>query len=103
MWTYRAPVSDMLHLMTQVLDAPASWAALPAFDGLDADTAGQVQTIIREVQGAQVTAACVDSPAVRVALDGLRRLAEAPAARDPDAEPASLIVPMLGGAGSSGR
>jgi hypothetical protein len=23
MWTYRAPVADMLHLMTRVLDAPA--------------------------------------------------------------------------------
>jgi len=32
----------MLHLMTQVLDAPASWAAMPAFDGLDADTAREV-------------------------------------------------------------
>jgi alkylation response protein AidB-like acyl-CoA dehydrogenase len=41
-WTYRAPVADMLHLMTQVLDAPASWAALPAFDGLDAETTQQV-------------------------------------------------------------
>jgi len=42
MWDYRAPVADMLHLMTQVLDAPASWAALPAFDGLDGDTAREV-------------------------------------------------------------
>ena len=42
MWTYRAPVADMLHLMTRVLDAPASWAAMPAFDGLDADTAHEV-------------------------------------------------------------
>ena len=42
MWTYRPPVADMLHLMTRVLDAPASWAAQPGFDGLDADTAGQV-------------------------------------------------------------
>ena len=39
MWTYRAPVADMLHLMTQVLDVSRSWSALPAFDGLDADTA----------------------------------------------------------------
>jgi hypothetical protein len=31
MWTYQAPVADMLHLLTQVLDAPASWAAQPAF------------------------------------------------------------------------
>jgi alkylation response protein AidB-like acyl-CoA dehydrogenase len=42
MWEYRAPIADMLHLMTRVLDAPASWAALPAFDGLDADTAREV-------------------------------------------------------------
>jgi hypothetical protein len=42
MWEYRAPVADMLHLMSEVLDAPASWSALPAFDGLDADTAREV-------------------------------------------------------------
>jgi alkylation response protein AidB-like acyl-CoA dehydrogenase len=42
MWEYRAPVADMLHLMSRVLDAPASWSALPAFDGLDADTAREV-------------------------------------------------------------
>jgi alkylation response protein AidB-like acyl-CoA dehydrogenase len=42
MWSYRAPVADMLHLMTRVLDAPASWEAMPAFDGLDADTAREV-------------------------------------------------------------
>ncbi len=27
MWTYQAPVADMLHLLTRVLDAPAGWAA----------------------------------------------------------------------------
>jgi alkylation response protein AidB-like acyl-CoA dehydrogenase len=42
MWTYRAPVADMAWLMTQVLDAPASWQAMPAFDGLDAGTAREV-------------------------------------------------------------
>ena len=42
MWTCKPPVADMLHLMTQVLDAPASWSALPAFDGLDSDTAREV-------------------------------------------------------------
>ncbi len=42
MWEYRPPVADMLYLMTQVLDAPASWSELPAFDGLDADTAREV-------------------------------------------------------------
>jgi alkylation response protein AidB-like acyl-CoA dehydrogenase len=42
MWSYRAPVADMLHLMTRVLDAPASWRAMPAFGGLDADTAREV-------------------------------------------------------------
>ncbi len=42
MWSYTAPVADMLHLMTKVLDAPASWQAMPAFDGLDADTAREV-------------------------------------------------------------
>jgi alkylation response protein AidB-like acyl-CoA dehydrogenase len=42
MWSYRAPVADMLHLMRQVLDAPVSWSALPAFEELDSDTAREV-------------------------------------------------------------
>ena len=42
MWTYAAPVADMLHLMTRVLDAPASWRQIPAFDGVDADAAAEV-------------------------------------------------------------
>lgn len=39
MWTYQAPVADMLCLMDQVLGAPASWAQMPHFGGLDAGTA----------------------------------------------------------------
>ena len=42
MWTYEAPVADMQHVLSQVLDAPASWAAQPDFADLDADTAGEV-------------------------------------------------------------
>jgi 3-oxoacyl-[acyl-carrier-protein] synthase-3 len=42
MWAYRAPVADMRFLIEGVLDAPAAWAAIPAFEGLDADTAQQV-------------------------------------------------------------
>jgi alkylation response protein AidB-like acyl-CoA dehydrogenase len=42
MWTYQAPVADMLHVLTQVLDAPASWAEQPDFAELDADTAREV-------------------------------------------------------------
>jgi alkylation response protein AidB-like acyl-CoA dehydrogenase len=42
MWTYEAPVADMVHLLTRVLGAPASWAAQPAFADLDADTAAEV-------------------------------------------------------------
>ncbi|WP_418318140.1 acyl-CoA dehydrogenase family protein [Piscinibacter sakaiensis] len=42
MWTYQAPVADMLFLMTRVLDAPASWASITAFEDLDADTAREV-------------------------------------------------------------
>jgi alkylation response protein AidB-like acyl-CoA dehydrogenase len=42
MWTCRAPVADMHWLMTQVLDVPASWAQMPAFHGLDGDTAREV-------------------------------------------------------------
>jgi len=49
-----------------------------------AENTNQVNTIIREVQSAPITQACVDSPAVRVALAGLRKLAEAPAPGDPD-------------------
>ena len=44
MWTYQAPVADMLHLLTRVLDAPASWAAQAAFAELDTDTAAEVLT-----------------------------------------------------------
>jgi hypothetical protein len=42
MWHYRAPVADMLHLMTRVLDAPASWSTMPAYDGRDTNTAREV-------------------------------------------------------------
>ena len=42
MWTYQAPVADMLFVMDRVLGAPASWAEMPHFDGLDADTAREV-------------------------------------------------------------
>ncbi|OGB01182.1 MAG: acyl-CoA dehydrogenase [Burkholderiales bacterium RIFCSPHIGHO2_12_FULL_69_20] len=42
MWTYEAPVADMLHVLTRVLAAPASWAEQPAFAELDADTAAEV-------------------------------------------------------------
>ena len=41
-WDYQAPVADMLHLMTRVLDAPALWQAAPQLEGLDADTAQEV-------------------------------------------------------------
>lgn len=53
-----------------------------------AENTSQVNTIIREVQSAPITQACVDSPAVRVALAGLRKLAEAPGADHPDGSPA---------------
>jgi alkylation response protein AidB-like acyl-CoA dehydrogenase len=42
MWTYQAPVADMLHLLTRVLDAPSRWAAQPAYADLDTDTAAEV-------------------------------------------------------------
>lgn len=44
MWTYQAPVADMQQVLTQVLDAPVSWAAQPDFADLDANTAGEVLT-----------------------------------------------------------
>ena len=42
MWRYQAPVADMLYLMSTANQAPASWAQMPAFDGLDIDTAREV-------------------------------------------------------------
>ena len=42
MWTYQAPVADLLYGTDQVLGAPASWAEMPAFVGLDAGTTREV-------------------------------------------------------------
>ena len=42
MWTYKAPVADMLHLMTAALHAPASWARMPVFQDLDIHVASEV-------------------------------------------------------------
>jgi len=42
MYTYLAPLRDMQFVIEEVLDAPAGWAAMPAFADLDADTARQV-------------------------------------------------------------
>ena len=42
MWTCQAPVADRLYGMDRVLGAPASWAEMPDFDGLDAGTAREV-------------------------------------------------------------
>jgi alkylation response protein AidB-like acyl-CoA dehydrogenase len=41
-YTYAAPLEDMRFAIEQVLDAPASWRASPAFAELDGDTAGAV-------------------------------------------------------------
>lgn len=68
------------------------------------DTAGQVNTVIREIQSAPITTACVDSPAIRVALDGLRRLAEGVAAPgDSGAEAAPGVVHVRTGAPDTQR
>ena len=42
MWTYSAPLRDMQFVIERVLDAPASWAEMPAHTGLDAETARQI-------------------------------------------------------------
>jgi alkylation response protein AidB-like acyl-CoA dehydrogenase len=42
MWTYQPPLRDMRFVIEQVLDAPAHWAATPAFADLDTDTARAV-------------------------------------------------------------
>lgn len=42
MWDYDPPLRDMRFVIDNVLQAPASWATIPAFADLDADTAAQV-------------------------------------------------------------
>ena len=42
MWHYEPPLRDMRFVIDEVLQAPVAWAAMPAFDGLDADTAAEV-------------------------------------------------------------
>jgi len=41
-WAYNAPLRDMRFVIEDVLDAPAQWAAIPAFAELDAATARAV-------------------------------------------------------------
>lgn len=42
MWHYDPPLRDMRFVIDEVLGAPDAWARMPAFDGLDADTAAEV-------------------------------------------------------------
>ncbi len=42
MWSYTPPLRDMQFVIEDVLEAPASWAATPAFADLDVDTARAV-------------------------------------------------------------
>ena len=42
MWSYTPPLRDMQFVIEDVLEAPAGWAATPAFAELDADTARAV-------------------------------------------------------------
>jgi alkylation response protein AidB-like acyl-CoA dehydrogenase len=42
MWSYTPPLRDMQFVIEDVLQAPAAWAAIPAFAELDADTARAV-------------------------------------------------------------
>jgi alkylation response protein AidB-like acyl-CoA dehydrogenase len=42
MWRYDPPLRDMRFVIDEVLGAPAAWAGMPAFDGLDASTAAEV-------------------------------------------------------------
>ncbi|MFM2328620.1 MAG: hypothetical protein RLZZ494_723, partial [Pseudomonadota bacterium] len=42
MWRFDPPLRDMRFVIDEVLGAPAAWAAMSDFDGLDADTAAQV-------------------------------------------------------------
>ena len=42
MWRFDPPLRDMRFVIDEVLGAPAAWAAMRDFDGLDSDTAAQV-------------------------------------------------------------
>ena len=42
MWAYVPPLRDMRFVIDEVIGAPAAWAGMPAFDGLDADTAAKI-------------------------------------------------------------
>ena len=42
MWHYDAPLRHMRFVVERVLDCPADWSRLAAFDGLDGDTAAEV-------------------------------------------------------------
>jgi alkylation response protein AidB-like acyl-CoA dehydrogenase len=42
MWTYQAPLPALNFIIHEVLDAPSSWAAMPAFADLDEATAREV-------------------------------------------------------------
>ncbi len=42
MWSYTPPLRDMQFVIEDVLQAPAHWAAMPAFAEIDADTARAV-------------------------------------------------------------
>ena len=42
MWHYDAPLRHMRFVVERVLGCPADWARIPAFDGLDGDTAAEV-------------------------------------------------------------
>jgi alkylation response protein AidB-like acyl-CoA dehydrogenase len=104
MWTYRAPVADMHWLMTQALHAPASWAGLPAFDGLDADTTRAVleqagrfaAEVLAPINSSGDLAGCQWSPAGVSTPPGFR---QAYAAYVAGGWPALACAPDAGGQG----
>ncbi|MBT9596018.1 MAG: acyl-CoA dehydrogenase family protein [Vitreoscilla sp.] len=42
MWSYVPPLRDMRFVIDEVIGASAAWERMPAFDGLDSETAAQV-------------------------------------------------------------
>jgi len=42
MWHYEPPLRDMQFVIEELLEAPAQWAGIPAYAGVDADTARSV-------------------------------------------------------------
>ena len=104
MWTYQAPMADRLFVMDPVLGAPASWAEMPHFDGLDAGTAREVVEQVARFAGQVLApthapgdlAGCIWSPEGVATPPGYRAAYQAFVA---GGWPALACAPEAGGQG----